>query len=238
MLDDFDKVVKLVEWFKSTELVGTDSQQLISFSTGEISTDDKINCAVGMQMQKSFDGQTFTSKVSLKSKCLNFNVLRKTVKINKKYVILAPYVLFQRMDVAAERDLKIRGSLGYELTIQPASLLDNEKFMRKARKYKLGQNLKNRVTSRDMDNNRNCGVVVDGGWLIRQITWQAGKLFSEIAQAYSDFLKCLACGRKFIIIIDGYNNSPKDHEHKRRTKNCNGDIQIILDPRKTYSVQG
>ena len=100
------------------------------------------------------------------------------------------------MAVAAERDLTIRESFGYELTIQPASLFDNEKFMRKASKYKLGQNLKNRVTSRDMDNNRNSGVVVDGGWLINQITWQAGKLFSEIAQAYIDFLKRLACGRK------------------------------------------
>ena len=41
MLDDFDKVVKLVEWFKSTELVGTYPQQLVSFSTGEISADDR-----------------------------------------------------------------------------------------------------------------------------------------------------------------------------------------------------
>ena len=135
------------------------------------------------------------------------------------------------MAVAAERDLTIRESLGYELTIQPASLFDNEQFMRKAR-----ENLKNRVTSRDMDKNHNSGVVVDGGWLIHQITWQAGKLFSEIAQAYIDFLKRLASGRKCIIIFDGYNNSPKDHEHKRRTKNCNGAIQIILDPRETCTV--
>ena len=87
MLDDFDKVVKLVEWFKSTELVGADPQQLVSFSTGEISTDDKVNCnmasAVGMQMQKSLDIQTFTSKVSLKSKCLNFNVLGKQLRSTK-----------------------------------------------------------------------------------------------------------------------------------------------------------
>ena len=91
------------------------------------------------------------------------------------------------MAVAAERDLTIRESMGYELTIQPAILFDNEQFMRKASKYKLGQNIKNRVTSRNMDNNRNSGVVVDGGWLIHQLTWQPGNLFSEIAQAYIDF---------------------------------------------------
>ena len=140
------------------------------------------------------------------------------------------------MAVAAERDLTIRESFGYEFTIQPASLFDNEQFMRKASKYKLGQNLKNRVTSRDMDNNRNSGVVVDGVWLIHQMTWQAGNIFSEIAQAYIDFLKRLACGIKCFKIFDGYNNSPKDHEHNRRTKNCNGVIQIILYPRKTCTV--
>ena len=115
MKDDYDKIVKLVEWFKSTDLIQTDSQKLVSFATGEICTDNKVNChmasEVGTEMQQSLDGQTFVSKVPLKSKCQNFTILRKTVKVNQKSVILAPYVLFQRLSIGAERNLKLKESL-------------------------------------------------------------------------------------------------------------------------------
>ena len=67
----------------------------VSFSTWEICKDDSVDCYlandIGMTMQQSLDGQDFTSNVSIKSKCKNFTVLKKTVKINKKQVILSTY---------------------------------------------------------------------------------------------------------------------------------------------------
>lgn len=107
MKDDYEKVVKLVEWFKTTDLLQTDAQKLVSFLTGEVSTDGRVNCLmasdIGKEMQLALDGGTFVSKASRKSKCDNFTVLRNKLKVNQKAVHLAPYELFHRLTVAAEK---------------------------------------------------------------------------------------------------------------------------------------
>ena len=68
------------ERFNSTELVETDPQKLVSFSTGEIYMDETVNCYlsndVGMKMQESIDGGNFTSKISLKLKCNNVDIFK------------------------------------------------------------------------------------------------------------------------------------------------------------------
>ena len=106
MKNDYEKVVKLVEWFKTTDLLNTDAEKLVSFVTGEVSTDGRVNCHmasdIGKEMQLALDGGTFVSKVSRKSKCDNFTVLQKKLKVNQKAVHLAPYELFHRLTVAAE----------------------------------------------------------------------------------------------------------------------------------------
>lgn len=242
-IDDYKKILALIEWFKSTDLMNTDPKKLVSFSTGETCTDDLVNCnladVVGMEMQRSLDGGSFISKVSLKSKCKNFNALRKTLKINKKQVILAPYVLFQRMSIAAERNLTLKESLSHELTIVPASLFNDEQFMRESHKHKLGKYLKDKVTSLDVTWETipiSQVLIVDGGWLIHQIKWECGKLFSDIGTSYVDLLKRLANGRRCIAVFDGYSSSPKDHEHQRRLKNSSGAIEVTLDESKPCTV--
>ena len=174
MRDDYQKLLNLIDWFKSTELVETDPQRLVSFSTGKICIDETVNCYLsddlGMKMLESIDGGNLTSRVSLKLKCKNFDVSKKLLKVNNKEVILAPYLIFQRLPISAERKLTLDGSLGCELTIQPASLFDIEHFMKdshKNHKSKLGKFLKEKFNSED-----SCSVsslVMDGRWLIHQI---------------------------------------------------------------------
>ena len=52
MKDDYAKVVKLVEWFKTTDLLNTDAEKLVSFETGEVSTDGSVNCHMASEIGK------------------------------------------------------------------------------------------------------------------------------------------------------------------------------------------
>ena len=110
--------------------------------------------------------------------------------------------------------------------------------MRESGKAKLGKHLKEKVSSGELDpssSSQSC-LVIDGGWLVHQIPWQTNQLFADIAKSYINFVKHLANGRRCIVVFDGYGNSPKDHEHRRRMKNCSGAIQVILDPNKTCTM--
>lgn len=240
MKDDYEKVVKLVEWFKTTDLLNTDAEKLVSFVTGEVNTDGRVNCHmasdIGKDMQLALDGGTFVSKVSRKSKCDNFTVLRKKLKVNQKAVYLAPYVMFTRLTVAAERKLTVKDSMWWELTIQPTSLFNDQHFMREAHKSKLGKHLKDKAGPMEADMANMDAVVVDGGWFIHQLKWEKGKSFTDIANSYVDYLKHLVRNRECIVVFDGYNNSPKDHEHRRRSVNSAGGVQVVLDPAKACTV--
>lgn len=107
--------------------------------------------------------------------------------------------------------------------------------MREAHKSKLGQHLKDKVGFLDPSAPNMDGVVMDGGWFLHQIKWEMGNSFSDIAQSYTDYLKHLNQGRACNIVFDGYHSSPKDHEHKRRSKNCVDGRQIILDPNNSIN---
>ena len=96
-------------------------------------------------MQKLLDGDNFMSKLSLKLKCKNFDALKKKIKINKKYVVLGPYRLSNRLAVVSQRNVTVSERLGYELKILPTSLFNEEQFVRKAAKGKLGKHLKDKV---------------------------------------------------------------------------------------------
>ena len=187
-------------------------------------------------MQLALDGGTFVSKVSRKSKCDNFTVLRKKLKVNQKAVYLAPYVMFTRLTVAAERKLTVKDSMWWELTIQPTSLFNDQHFMREAHKSKLGKHLKDKAGPMEADMANMDAVVVDGGWFIHQLKWEKGKSFTDIANSYVDYLKHLVRNRECIVVFDGYNNSPKDHEHRRRSVNSAGGVQVVLDPAKACTV--
>lgn len=235
---DFDTVQKLVGWFKTSDLIKTDPTNLVSFSTGEICLDETVNSekssTIGMSMLKSLDGGNFSSTVKLKDKCTNFNALRKKIKVHQKDVVLEPYILFSRLSVASERNLTLKDSLAYELTIQPASLFDQNHFMRPSNKHKLGTYLKSKTEELDACSAEQ--LVIDGGWLLHQIGWQDGQTFAEICAQYVSFIKRKAAGRQCTVVFDGYASSPKDHEHTKRKKKDVGGIQLMISSDRICSL--
>ena len=237
MEDAYDKVVKLVSWFKTTQLTETDAKKLVSFSTGEVCCDEKINTdqskAVGLSILSFLDGGNFTSKVPVKQKCQNFDALKKSIKINKTDVLLGSYMLFQSLSMVSERKLALSDSLAFELTVQPASLFDNNQFMRLSNKHKLGTYLKPKTAVVDCITCTAVAkeLVIDGGWLLHQIRWQNGETFSEIGSRYVALINHKAAGRRCIVVFEGYASSPKDHEHKR-TAHVVGGLEVMIAPER------
>ena len=145
--------------------------------------------------------------------------------MNNRDVILEPYKLFQRLSVAAERQVSLSDSLAYELTIFPTSLFDDNYFMRESKKFRLGNYLKVKVSPLS----ESCSAeltVIDGGWLLHQLPWQRDKVFAEIGEEYVCLVKSKGRRQGCCVVFDGYNPSTKDHEHERRSKNSVGGVEI------------
>jgi hypothetical protein len=107
--------------------------------------------------------------------------------------------------------------------------------MRPSGKSKLSQHLKDKVavlTSSCSAEN----LVIDGGWLMHQISWTSSDSFSSIGTNYVNFVKRKACSRTTVVVFDGYESSPKDHEHKRRSKDSIGCSEIRIIPTKPCPV--
>ena len=75
--------------------------------------------------------------------------------------------------------------------------------MRKGSKSELGPHLKQKpeVIS---SNTGSLKLVIDGGWLLHQLNWSGGDKFNKLIPRIAE-----SC-------IHGYDNSTKDHKHKRR----------------------
>ena len=74
-------------------------------------------------------------------------------------------------------------------------------------------------------NNNNITVIIDGGWLLHQLsTFQGCSTYEEVALNY---LKIIPTNRSQVVVVfDGYSSSTKDHEHRRRVKDYYSDIRI------------
>ena len=140
--DDLKSFEKVFDWFKKIKSKDTEPKKFVSFSSGVMCSDNTVNTicstAVGIKMQKLIDGVNFMSKVSLKFKCKNFDALKKKIKINNEDVVLEPYKLLNRLAVVSQRNVTVSESLGYELTILPTSIFNEEQFMKSSKK-KIGE---------------------------------------------------------------------------------------------------
>ena len=74
-------------------------------------------------------------------------------------------------------------------------------------------------------NNNNITVIIDGGWLLHQLsTFQGCSTYEEVALNY---LKIIPTNRSQVVVVfDGCSSSTKDHEHRRRVKYYYSDIRI------------
>ena len=179
----------------------------------------------GVVLHEKLNGLTFNSKISIKGKIRNLSQLMKTVKLNDKQVFVDSLKLFNRLVLISDRETSIEESLKYELTVVPMSLFDDHQMMRKPNKSALGQYLKKLDTQMVNPNNNNITVIIDGGWLLHQLsTFQGCSTYKEVALNY---LKIIPTNRSQVVVVfDGYSPSTKDHEHRRRVKDYCSDIRI------------
>ena len=105
----------------------------------------------------------------------------------------------------------------------PASLFDSSGLIRKAQKslladanWSLGNCSSGTVVL------EKCIPVIDDGSLIHRMPWKSGILFSEICDAYLNYLHSNVPND--IIVFDGYKSGPstKDTAHVRRTHGVTG----------------
>ena len=76
-------------------------------------------------------------------------------------------------------------------------------------------------------------LVIDGGWLLHNVKWEANLTWNDIAHNYLRFVKAMGSQHlRITVVFDGYVNSTKDHDHFRRTKHACCDIQIRPDIQK------
>ena len=236
---DHSSFLKVFSWMISADLKSAEPDKLISFSSGLMSSDGIVNACdsegVGLMILSSLDGGNFTDKFPNKLKCKNFDALRKTVKINKRETVLQPLMLFTRLALVSQRQLTLKQSLCFELTPLPMSLFDDKQFLRKPDKSKLGLLLKSKVEPSEEFTAKL--LIVDGGWLLYQKPWEKDMTFSSIADGYRKFVISRSkSGQAIVVVFDGYENSPKDHEHRRRQGTSAGCAEILIQPDKPCPV--
>ena len=71
---------------------------------------------------------------------------------------------------------------------------------------------------------------------MHQVSWTSADSFSSIGTNFVNFVKRKACSRTTVVIFNGYESSPKDHKHKRRTKDSIGCSEICIIPTKPCPV--
>ena len=128
--------------------------------------------------------------------------------------------------------MTVETSLQYELTPFPLSLFSNkDQKMNKANKADFSKAcLKALTVTLDLTKQPCCTLVINGGWLFYMVKWEQHQTWQEIANSYLSYMQYLGrCAQKIIVVFDGYNSSPKDHDHIRCTKNSCCNLQIRPD---------
>jgi hypothetical protein len=196
-----------------------DDRRLISLSSGlAAEPEDDINCDVaedvGYRLLQEWDGQLYKNITLKRSQgiknlaYLNNRGAGKTVPSN-----IDAANLFHRLIIIGERTESVRDCFSYELTPYPMSLFKCS-VMRKPDKPALCANLISGLDSAVLPNNL-C-FVVDGGYLIHKVRWQAPVDMKDVLPLFTKYLSKF--GQDVNVVFDGYDDTPstKDHEHSRR----------------------
>ena len=210
-------------------------RELMSLSTGLTATKkDGINSddveSVGSKIQQQMDGVVFSEvKITKASHVKTLEDLKPSVIVAGRQVHIDPAVLMLRCQAVAKRmDNGVESYCQYELTAVPTSLFSNN-FMRQGQKLATELLVVPATPRLSVPETLS---VIDGGWLLDKMCWETMTTFGTVYSQYVDYLS-----EHFgpsVVILDGYSNSTKDHEHlccqqsskKRENKiSINPDIQ-------------
>ena len=92
---------------------------------------------------------------------------------------------------------------------------EKDQLMHKADKAQFAQTcLKSKVKCVDPYDHRIGNKVIDGGWLLRQVSWEKGRNWETIISDYVTYVQSIGRNASQITVaFDGYESSTKDHDH-------------------------
>lgn len=175
---------------------------------------------IGNQILSKMAGNTAdTHTFSKKDKAVTM-ACKKVISCGKGSFYMEHNVLFQRLlVVATKEEANLEDVLSYEMCSIPFSLFEEHAMLRKTNKASLANALWKMTNPLSCIRNlANCIYVIDGGWLIHQISWPLGGSYEAIFHSYISYVT--QHYDKAIIVFDGYTAGPniKDCTHMRRTK--------------------
>ena len=110
---------KLLYWFKETADFDESEEKtkMLSFFKGLISQKGKDNVnaedcfSVYAALQKELGGKSFINKFRVKGKVRNLTLLKRTVGVNEKDIVIDSLTIFNRLVFASERESTSEDSL-------------------------------------------------------------------------------------------------------------------------------
>jgi hypothetical protein len=121
------------------------------------------------------------------------------IKIYGEQVPLLPDTIFRRISFLKKSKEEVKSYFEFELAPYPLSIFQ-ETGMRKTKKsvfYELFSRTTEQVNLQD------AVYVVDGGYLLHQVTWQSKDKFSSILQKYVNYVRSYY-KRSATVVFDGY----------------------------------
>jgi len=242
MTRDWSDLQKVVAFFECHNPFAVSDQALRSLSTGHIaSDDDRITCDsaedVGLKIMSDMDNKSYNDAVIKKSDLVRTmaDIQGRNVCVGKKLPWNSK-ILFSRLLAVAQRHPDVQSLFAYELTTYPSSLFSAPSVMRKTAKSVLAREITKNVVETEIHLSAT-SFVIDGGWLLHKVKWQAGGIYADVLRQYVQYVS-RNYGRNAVIVFDGYGNGPstKYHEHDIRASKCAPDV-AFNDHLPSYSNQ-
>ena len=236
-MSDTDKVLQVL---LERGVFSTSSRKLVSLSTGLVG-DDNVNAdeakAVGDKILESMVDQpvgsyTFSQKRRVKTLASAAYVKTST----GERIEIDPKHLYQRLLIMGVGEIPLVDLLQYELCSFPASLFDNQLFMRSGDKAELIHHLVKLVPECIISSlPKGLQYVIDGGGLLHKFSWPKHSTYAEICAMYTQHIT-----RSYdiaLVVFDGYHGpSTKDETHRKRTGNDVGaSVSVSSEMRLTMS---
>ena len=99
----------------------------------------------------------------------NYYNFKKVMKMNKKKVILAPFLLFNRFSSISQRNCRERSTLAYKQAVFPMNLFD----MRDSHKAEIGRNVKDKIFTQfsTVTSCHAVNILMEDGLSNTSVTW-------------------------------------------------------------------
>ena len=202
-----------------------DPQELVSIGSGLKDRSGTCNAETarefGEKCLAELDGKPYLVSIPRVKRVQSLSTLKPCTKVGNRSIRSdqgGTLDLFNRLILIGDREMSIELCLEFELNQYPWSLFDEDGVMRDRNKSELGRAFKSRLSEDDSRTVSRPGrVVVNGRWMLYQVDWKSCTTYGDLADKFVPLIQGLSKGcEKVLVVFDGYQSSPKDHEHRHR----------------------